>query len=161
MTHLDSWIAGFVDGEECFSVQFNPNRELKFEFQVQAEFAVTQAESSIDALRLIQQRFNCGNLQYNPRSDGRHENLVIYRVRKLDDLVSVVVPFFETNVLQTAKRHQFLMFAEVVGMMQRKQHRTESGFHQIRDISDRMNQRAKRKVSRESSETVRQAPIVG
>lgn len=34
MTHFDGWIVGFVDGEGCFSVQFNPNREMRFGFQV-------------------------------------------------------------------------------------------------------------------------------
>lgn len=86
---------------------------------------------------------------------------MIYRVRKLGDLVRVVVPFFEANPLQTAKRHQFMMFAEVVGMMRRKLHLTEIGFEQIRAISNRMNQRAKRLAGLESSETVRQAPREG
>jgi hypothetical protein len=161
MTHLDGWIVGFVDGEGCFSIQFNPNRAMRFGFQVQAEFAVTQALSSLDALKLIQQRFACGNLQVNPRNDQRHDDLVIYRVRKLGDLVSVVVPFFQANPLRTAKQQQFVLFAHVVEMMSRKVHLTDDGFKRIREISNRMNQRAKRLVCLESSETVRQAPRKG
>ena len=154
---LDSWIVGFVDGEGCFSIAINPHAEMTSGYQVQAEFAVTQSVLNISVLQIILNRFQCGKIQRNPRIDNHHEDLAIYRVRKLDDLVNVIIPFFESNVLQTTKRSQYEGFCKVVCMMRKRDHLSTAGLQTIRDIAGGMNQRAKRR-SVESSETIRQAP---
>ena len=88
MADIDYWIAGFVDGEGCFSLAINSHSGISLGFQIQAEFAVTQSESSIDALNVILDRLQCGYIQLNKRNDNHHESLLIYRVRKINDLVT-------------------------------------------------------------------------
>jgi hypothetical protein len=162
MTDLDSWIAGFVDGEGCFSIAVNPHPDMTLGFQVQAEFAVTQSASSQEALELIRSRFGCGQIQRNTRKDNHTEDLLIYRVRKLDEIGGRVIPFFEANPLRTAKRQQLALFVQVVRLMEQKAHLTLEGLTTIRSLAGRMNQRAKRSRScLESSETARQAPALG
>ena len=73
MADLDYWIAGFVDGEGCFSLAINSHTSMSLGYQVQAEFAVTQAASSLEALELIKNRLQCGVIQLNTRKDN-HTN---------------------------------------------------------------------------------------
>jgi len=158
MADLDSWITGFVDGEGCFSIAINPHPDMKLGFQVQAEFAVTQSASSLEALELIRSRFGCGQIQRNLRDDNHTEDLLIFRIRKFEDITRLVIPFFQTHPLRTAKRQQFDLFVRAVGLMQEKAHLSAEGLEQIRRIAQQMNQRAKRlRSSQESSETARQA----
>ncbi len=143
MADIDFWIAGFVDGEGCFSLAINSHPSMSLGYQIQAEFAVTQSASSLDSLEIIKDRFQCGQIQINIRKDNHHESLMIYRVRKLDDLLSRVIPFFETYPLRTAKRFQFQLFTEAVFYMRDKRHLTPDGLQFIRNLSNQMNQRAK------------------
>lgn len=157
MANIDFWIAGFVDGEGCFSLAINSHPSMSLGYQIQAEFAVTQSASSLESLQIIQDRFQCGQIQVNTRKDNHHESLMIYRVRKLDDLLSRVIPFFETYQLRTAKRFQFQLFTEAVFYMRDKRHLTPDGLQFIRNLSNQMNQRAKSINAMKSSETIRQA----
>jgi hypothetical protein len=157
MADLDYWIAGFVDGEGCFSLAINSHTSMSLGYQVQAEFAVTQAASSLEALELIKNRLQCGVIQLNTRKDNHHEPLMIYRVRKLDDLIGRVIPFFQTYPLRTAKRLQFELFTQAVLLMREKRHLTPDGFEFVRNLSNQMNQRAKSRNAMKSSETIRQA----
>lgn len=141
---FDSWIVGFADGEGCFSIAINLHPEMKSGFQIQAEFAVTQAISNLEILEAIRSRFECGKIQLNARADNHHEDLAIYRVRRLEHLVAFVIPFFDANPLQTTKRKQYSLFREVVGMMVRREHLDPAKFQTILDIASRMNQRAKK-----------------
>ena len=81
MADIDFWIAGFVDGEGCFSLAINSHPSMSLGYQIQAEFAVTQSASSIDSLLIIQDRLQCGLIQLNTRKDNHHEALMIYRVQ--------------------------------------------------------------------------------
>src|SRR5215831_13195314 len=117
------WIVGFVDGEGCFAIDLISNPTLTLGVQVQANFSVTQGIKSWSALERIQAYFGCGQIQLNPRQDHR-EDLAIYRVRKLSELKQVILPFFVRYPLQTAKAHDFDLFAQAVDAMGRKEHLT-------------------------------------
>lgn len=160
MLPLDPWwIVGFVDGEGCFSVDVIENQTMTLGYQVQANFSVTQGVKSQNVLEAIQMHFGCGQIQLNSRFDNHREHLAIYRVRKLEDLRQVIIPFFRNYPLQTAKSKDFDMFADVVERMAMKDHLTPDGLHEIRLLKSRM--RGSGNESRvegvESSETIRQA----
>ena len=60
------WVVGFVDGEGCFSIGFvrqqggGGRSGYRTGYQVAHEFAVTQGESSLDALRDLERFFGVG-----------------------------------------------------------------------------------------------------
>jgi hypothetical protein len=154
------WIVGFVDGEGCFSIDLIANRTMTLGVQVQANFSVTQGVKSLSVLEAIQAHFGCGQIQLNPRSDNHRESLAIYRVRKLADLRQVIIPFFRNHPLQTAKVHDFELFAGVVERMGRGEHLTADGLQQIIDRKSRMRRAVViGENGMESSETVRRAPV--
>jgi len=49
-------------------------------------------------------------------------------VRRREDLLTRVIPFFETQSHVSSKQGEFLAFARIVRAMGRKEHLTESGF---------------------------------
>ena len=51
---IEEWIVGFTDGEGCFSISVVCNATCRLGWQVQHEFAVTQAASSRPALELLE-----------------------------------------------------------------------------------------------------------
>jgi hypothetical protein len=153
------WIVGFVDGEGCFSIDVINNRTLTLGVQVQANFSVTQGLKSRSVLEAIQAYFGCGQIQLNPRTDNHRESLAIYRVRKLVDLRTIIIPFFRNHPLRTAKVNDFELFADVVERMARGDHLCLDGLHRIKVLKARMRQMAMVSESGvESSETIRQAP---
>lgn len=145
------WIVGFVDGEGCFSIGSvrQPDRQesdrlrkgYRSGYQIAHEFAVTQGESSKSSLEAIQQFFKVGGLVVNTRYDNHTENLYRYVVRKREDLLNVIIPFFERHELRTAKRENFRKFAECVRMMEQKQHLQTEGFASVASIAATMNRK--------------------
>ncbi len=138
------WIAGFTDGEGCFSVALINNKTTKFGKQVFPEFVVTQGEKSLLALKKIKEYFNCGNIFVNKRYDNHNENLYRYCVRSLKDLNAKIIPFFEKYHLQTYKQNDFLIFKKVVKAMINKYHLDDKGRDKILTLIGKMNRKKKR-----------------
>jgi hypothetical protein len=138
---LEGWIAGFVDGEGCFSVNINRCSVLKMGWQVRPELVVTQGERSSASLELLQSFFGCGAIYRNRRHDNHKEDLLRWCVRRREELESSIVPFFEAVPLRTAKAEDFGRFKEVLALMRRDRHLELDGIAEIARIVERMNRR--------------------
>ena len=99
---FEQWIVGFVDGEGCFLISVVRNRGCRLGWQVQHEFAVTQAASSRTALEGLGRFFECGRIIENSRHDNHRVPLLRYSVKRRADLVERIIPFFEDHPLMTA-----------------------------------------------------------
>lgn len=141
------WIAGFVDGEGCFSISFVKNSTVRFGYQIFTEFVLTQGEKSLSALESVAHYFNCGKLYCNKRHDNHKEPLYRYCVRSRADLQTIIIPFFRTYRLQTAKRFDFETFTEVVEMMYEGKHLNEQGFEKIRELAAQTNRKKTRDLN--------------
>lgn len=107
------WIVGFVDGEGCFHVAINKLPKMTLGMQVLPEFRVVQHERDKEVLEKLRNFFGFGNVVVN------HEDRKEYRVRGLKNL-NAIVQFFKTNTLQTSKRKNFELFAEIIDLMNEK-----------------------------------------
>ena len=83
-------------------------------FQVSHEFAVTQGERSLVVLQELRDFFGIGQLVLNRRYDNHREHLYRYVVRKRDELLGTIIPFFKEHPLRTSKRQDFEKFVECV-----------------------------------------------
>ena len=153
----EEWAVGFVDGEGCFSISVVCNTTCRSGWQVQHEFAVTQAASSRSALEYLVEVFGCGRVVENPRWDNHRESLRRFSVKRRADVVARIVPFFEVHPLRTAKQLDFEKFVDVLRIMQAGEHLTESGLRRIPRITEQMNRRQRSRFL-ESSEAIRQPP---
>ncbi len=114
------WLVGFTDGEGCFSVSKFRNPTTRSGWQVFPEFVVTQGESSKQSLDEIKDFFKCGGVYINRRNDNHKEDLYRYCVRSVDDLINVIIPFFEKHPLKTAKQKSFMDFKKKVEAIKEK-----------------------------------------
>ena len=143
------WIIGFVDGEGCFSIgvvkqhdrkdKTRIRRGYKLGIQISHEFSVTQGERSKKSLLDIKNFFGIGELYINKRYDNHKEHLFRYVVRKREEMLNIIIPFFEKNKLQTSKNGDFKIFAQVVRMMNKGKHLKKSGLIQILKMTEKMN----------------------
>src|SRR6201993_3347224 len=96
MLELDPrWVAGFVDGEGCFSVSVhrNPNAVSTGGWQLHPVFHVYQHERYRAVLESLTVVFGCGRV----RPKGPNSSVWTFAVDALRDLEANVIPFFETN----------------------------------------------------------------
>jgi hypothetical protein len=155
------YIAGFIDGEGCFSVSVHPHPTVRYgnRWLIAPAFQAYQHRDNVVILERIRDFFGCGRVV--PK--GPRSSVMTYSVYRRYELESVIVPFFERHPLVSNKQRDFERFAEVVRLMQVKAHRTEEGFTRIIEIAFAMNQRGKQRryrieeVLAEPSETVRRA----
>ena len=127
------WVVGFVDGEGCFFVGINPHPEMTAGFQVLPEFTVVQHQRDVQLLHALKQFFGCGVVRTN------HAERMAYRVRAVDHLNEIIIPFFEKHPLKSKKRVDFVKFRKVLQLMTKGEHLTRDGVEAIRDIASAMN----------------------
>jgi hypothetical protein len=150
LTEFRGWIVGFVDGEGCFSIGFvrQPNRlarvGYKTGYQVVHRFVVTQGASSVAALEELHEFFGVGRIYRNRRHDNHREDLMQYRVERRNDLLEVIIPFFERHPLRSAKRADFEKFSACVRRTASGIHLTAHGLLEIVEIAQTMNHRKSR-----------------
>ena len=148
------WVIGFTDGEGCFSVGFvkqadriekhRIRRGYKTGYQIFHEFAVTQGAKSLQSLRDLQQFFGIGKIYINTRYDNHKEHLYRYVVRRREDLLNVIIPFFRQYQMRTAKNNDFKKFARCVELVKKGYHLKFSGINKIAKIVSTMNRQKTR-----------------
>jgi len=65
-------------------------------------------------------------------------------VRRRDELLETVIPFFQQHRLRTSKRDNFDKFAKCVEMISAGRHKTVDGLIQIAEITETMNRKKSR-----------------
>ena len=144
------WVVGFVDGEGCFSIGLvrqpdRPSRKgYRTGYQVTYDFTVTQGARSLGCLNDLRTFFGVGNVYRNTRQDNHTEDLYQFNVSRRADLLEVVVPFFRSHELRTAKRGDFEKFSRCLEIVSEGRHRTHAGLVEILQIAQTMNRRKSR-----------------
>jgi len=148
------WITGFVDGEGCFSVHFvkQPDRQeswrvrkgYKTGYQIAHEFAVVQGLKSVQNLKELKSFFKVGGIHINRRHDNHKEDLFRYSVTRREDIINVIIPFFEKYKLRTAKRKDFEVFVRCMKLIKKGTHLTKNGAIKIALLTEKMNRRKSR-----------------
>lgn len=75
---------------------------------VNFNFNITQEKAEINFLNNLVKFFDCGNVFTNSRGGGS------FVVSNKKDLMNKIIPFFETNKLQTIKWFSFLRFKKAL-----------------------------------------------
>jgi hypothetical protein len=126
-------VVGFVDGEGCFSITFNKNRDRLPE--VRLIFEIELREDDREILEKIRELLGCGkiyHLEYARYVNWRPH--VKLKVSNFKDISEKIIPFFREYPLQAKKSLQFEKFCQVAEMIRRKEHLTADGVKRIREI---------------------------
>jgi hypothetical protein len=136
---LPSYISGYVDGEGCFTVSISPRPTLRVGWEVRPSLSVSQNGDRSEVLLMIQRHFDCGTLR-----PDRSDRTLKWEVRSLPLLMAVVIPHFREYPLQSGKRRDFELFADICERMTRGDHRSAGGLKEIVRRAGEMNRSGKR-----------------
>ena len=160
---IDPWyIVGFVEGEGTFHIAFYVDPCMKTAVKVIPEFHVNQSYLRISTLQEIQKYFGCGYIKANHGKNPR-DTTYVYVVRNRHDLIRKIIPFFEKYNLRSLKQNSFVMFAQIVRMMMKGEHRNDQGIRKVISLAYKMNVGGKYRQKKKevlikalkSSETIR------
>src|SRR5205807_1445906 len=124
--NLASYISGFVDGEGCFCVSFQPSRRHRFGWEVRPSFSVSQNADRAQLLYVLQERWECGFIR-----PDRSDKTLKYEVRTIRDLVEKVLPHFRESPLLSTKQQDVERFAVICEAIHQGQHLIGEGFRMI------------------------------
>jgi len=139
---LNSYISGFVDGEGCFCVSFQPSRRHRFGWEVRPSFSVSQNADRAELLFAIQKMWNCGFIR-----PDRSDKTLKFEVRNVQDLVEKVNPHFRQFPLLSSKQADAERLDQVCQLIVVGRHLERDGFEQIVQLAVGMNPSGKRKYS--------------
>ena len=159
---LGYFLAGFVEGEGSFNVSLRRKADYKVNWQVVMSFNVSQKDPSI--LYILKDQLGCGIIKVRKR-DGLHS----YDATNPDDLIKRVIPYFlRYPVLSESKQRNFDIFCKIADLMEKGEHKTQSGLKKILLLRETINEGKGRTRKygindvfplQESSETTRRPPI--
>ena len=154
------YLAGFIDGEGCFSVSIHPHSNARWGWVIDPDFTINQHRQSRELLERIQRFFGCGRI-YSKSPDK--SNVLTYVVYSRRSILEKIIPFLDTHPLISHKRYDYEKFRRIVELLMLKKHRTLEGFQSIVRLAFSMNVQGKQRkytlmeVLKSSSETARQA----
>src|SRR5438128_7542471 len=131
---LSSYISGFVDGEGCFCVSFQPSNRHKFGWEIRPSFSVSQNAGRAQLLYAIQELWKCGHI----RPDRSDKTLKI-EVRTVRDLVETVGSHFREVPLLSEKQRDVERFTRICLLIHEGRHLQAEGFEEIVRLAMEMN----------------------
>ena len=137
---LNSYISGFVDGEGCFCVSFQPSDRHRFGWEVRPSFSVSQNADRAELLHVIREKWGCGFIR-----PDRSDKTLKFEVRNVRNLVAIVLPHFKAFPLMSSKQADFERFARICELVSEDRHLELDGFEQIVRLAMEMNPSGKRK----------------
>ena len=139
---IASYISGFVDGEGCFCVSFQPSRRHRFGWEVRPSFSVSQNAERAELLYELRDAWNCGTIR-----PDRSDRTLKFEVRRVGDLVKRVLPHFHAYPLRSSKQADAIRLDRVSQLMLDGRHLEREGFEKIVREAMGMNPSGKRKYS--------------
>lgn len=134
-----NWVTGFTDAEGCFSVIISKRSNLRW--RVIVSFEINLHSKDILILNKIKDFFGVGLV-----TTRVNKNISVFRVNKLQDLVKVIIPHFNSYPLITNKFSDFVLWSKVIELMVTKQHLTFIGFKTILNYYASINKGLSSKV---------------
>ena len=154
------YLAGFIDGEGCFSVSIHPNPNAKFGWLIDPDFTINQHRQSRELLESIRRFFGCGKIY---EKSPNKSNVLTFTVYGRRTILEKIIPFLDAHPIISNKRHDYAKFRDIILRMTTKEHHTLEGFQNIVRIAFSMNAQGRQRkykleeVLASSSETARQA----
>ena len=156
------YLAGFIDGEGCFSVTIHPHPNSKWGWLIDPDFTINQHKKSLEFLERIQKYFGCGKIY---EKSPNKSNVLTYTIYSRRSIYEKIVPFIDAHPLISHKRYDYEKFRIIIEALNNKKHHTLDGFQEIVKIAFSMNEQGRQRkfslqdVLESSSETTRQASV--
>ena len=126
----DEYFSGFVDGEGCFYVGFSRRKDLPLGWQIITEFHLSQNPQGKLILEEFQRRLGCGYIKPN-HAKSKNDKTWVLIVKDRKQLKKRLIPFFQKHPLHSGKRKDFMLFLNVLRLIEKKEHLQLEGFRKI------------------------------
>lgn len=128
------FITGLVDAEGSFMVRIRKNSKYRTGWTVVSIFSIVFDKKDLPLLEGIKAHFGgLGSIKKNG------ESTFSYRIESSEQIYNVILPYFNKYPLITQKLGDYLLFREVVELMNNKEHLTEGGLNKIVSIKASIN----------------------
>lgn len=128
-THLDpNWVSGFSEGDSSFLVTISGKTN-----QVRVIYSLGLNDRDLPLILKLQEFFGgIGKI-------ASYDNVVQYRISDLNDIRKVLIPHFDTYNLKGNKLYNYLIWKEIINLMENKSHLTSEGLEKIFNLRHRLN----------------------
>lgn len=130
-----NWVTGFVDAEGCFYVQIDKRKNSKSAWKTQPCFQIKLHIKDKDLLLQIKSFFN----EVGLISTNYNYNFVVYKVHSLSDITNIIIPHFEKYPLISQKYGDFIIFQNIIKLMNKKEHLNKKGLINIVSLKASLN----------------------
>ena len=137
-----SYVSGYVDGEGCFCVSFQPSKRHRFGWEVRPSFSVSQNAERAELLHLLKEAWGCGSIR-----PDRSDKTLKFEIRNVGHLVRRVLPHFREFPMLSSKQADFARFERVCQLVFGKRHLEREGLEEIVRIAMDMNPSGKRRYA--------------
>ncbi len=153
-----NYVAGFIDGEGCFTITISKHKTKKLGLDARVHFQIELRADDLDILKRIRETLECGRI-YHISYDkyGWHPHVEL-KVSSIKQITGKLIPFLRMYPLQAKKRISFDYFLQAVEIIECKKHLTMEGINQLIGIRQKMNQYSKK---RQASARVRENRVPG
>ena len=135
MAPLDPYfITGFSDAESSFIILILKEPRNEINWSVKTRFSIALHKKDTEILELIKSYFD-GVGTISPQN----KNSVQYRVSSLKDLNEKIIPHFDKYPLLTKKKADFILFKQIINLINLKEHLTLEGLQKILSIKGSLN----------------------
>lgn len=129
------YVSGFCDADSSFTVSVLIKSNMKVGWTVLARLIITLHKKDVGLLYRIQSCLgDVGTITVRNNSD-----VVDFVAGSVGDLVNKVIPFFLKYPLITRKRADFIIFSNIVELINQKEHLTLEGIQKIVSLKASMN----------------------
>ena len=132
---VNPWfVTGFADAEASFMVIVTKDSRKTTGWRVRVIFSISLHKNDLDILLQIKSYFGgVGNII------KERENSLVYRVYNLKQITTVILHHFDNFPLITQKRADYLLFNQVVKLMENGTHLTLEGLERVLALKASLN----------------------
>ena len=135
------YIAGLTDGEGSFCVFIRKPEKSTWKTRVECHFYIKMRDDELPLLQKVKDFFKCGRISFQKEYRKNQKNNYRFQVSNLNDLNSVIIPFFRKQKLySTPRQRDFDLFYKIVQMVNRHEHKTTGGLLKIKQFKSQMHQ---------------------
>jgi hypothetical protein len=141
------WITGFSDAESTFSIRIFKDKHRKHGWRISPIFSIELHNKDIYLLEQIQTFFGVGKVYKSQYS-------ACYTVQSFEDISLKIIPHFNKYPLLTKKEKDFLLFKEIVNLLNNKIHFTLEGIQKIVNLRASINKGLSEDLKKSFSNTI-------
>ena len=135
------WVTGFTDAEGCFSVRFTKNKLHKIGWYISPVFIINLHIRDKNILKDIKSFFDCGTLYYY-----KNKQVISYAVLDINNINKIIIPHFERYPLITQKLGDYVLWKNIIELMNEKIHLNKEGLKKIVNLKASLNRGLTKKL---------------